>query len=80
MEQIIIHDRKTLEMSGVKNVSEFEKTKVFVSLSDSGLSIKGCDFEITQFDVSSGVLNLKGQINELTFKNNPVPLRKKIFK
>lgn len=80
MEQIIIQDRKTLEMTGVKTVNEFEKSKVFVGLGDGGLSIKGNELEITQFDVESGVLKLKGQIQELEFKGKAVPLHEKLFK
>lgn len=80
MEQIIIQDRGTLDMTGVKNVIEFDKCKVFISLKDSGLSIKGAELEITQYDIESGVLKLKGKITELAFKSNPIPLHKKLFK
>ncbi len=64
---MILEDRKTLTLTGVKDVSGFDEQKVTLVTELGELSIKGSELRINDFSNDSGELSLEGNIDSLTY-------------
>lgn len=65
--QLIMQDRKSLELTGVFNVESFDDSIVIALTSLGELTIKGRELHIQQLDLESGSLVLDGQMDALTY-------------
>lgn len=65
--QLIMQDRKSLELTGVSNVESFDDTMVLALTSLGELTIKGIELHIKQLDLECGSLVLDGKIDALTY-------------
>lgn len=67
--QLILQDRKSLEMTGVSDVESFDDTIVIARTPLGELTVKGRDLHVRQLDLESGSLALDGQIDALTYND-----------
>lgn len=64
---ISLQDRSSLSLSGVQDVSAFDETLVQLATSLGELSIRGRALHIDRIDLEAGQLELKGEIEELSY-------------
>lgn len=64
---IILEDRKTLTLTGVKDVSGFDEQKVILQTELGELTIKGGNLHINDFSHENGELNLDGKVDSLIY-------------
>lgn len=64
---IILEDRKTLTLTGVKDVSGFDEQKVILQTELGELTIKGGNLHINDFSHENGELNLDGKVDSLVY-------------
>lgn len=69
--QVILEDRKTLNVTGVSDVDSFDGLTVVVYTTLGELTVKGCDLQIQRLNVESGDLSLTGEIDSLTYSTSP---------
>lgn len=65
--QLIMQDRKSLEMTGVSDVENFDDTIVVVHTSLGELTVRGKELHVRQLNLDSGSLALDGQIDALSY-------------
>ena len=79
---VILNNRKTLSLTGVKDIGKFDEHDITVFTAQGPLRISGNNLKIGNLCTESGNLNLTGSINSLSYtdskdiKNN---ILKKIF-
>lgn len=64
---IILEDRKTLTLTGIKDVSGFDEQKVILLTELGELTIKGSELRINDFSNETGELSLEGNIDSLIY-------------
>lgn len=69
--QLILQDRKALELTGVTDVDSFDDTVITAYTSLGQLTIRGKQLHMQQLDVEGGSLSLSGEIDSLTYANVP---------
>lgn len=67
------------EITGVKNVIDFDEKKILLERENDTLIIKGDQLCITKFDAETMVLKATGKVCELYFKGSRKPFLKKLF-
>ncbi len=67
---LILEDRRVLNVSGVSDVSGFDEQNVVLVTGMGELSIKGDNLHINKFSLETGELNLDGNIYSLTYSEN----------
>ena len=67
--QLIMQDRKSLEMTGVSDVESFDDAIVIARTPLGELTIKGRELCVRQLDLESGSLALDGQIDAMTYND-----------
>ncbi|MBQ5841018.1 MAG: sporulation protein YabP [Clostridia bacterium] len=65
--QLIMQDRRELELTGVSDVDSFDETTVTAYTSLGELTIRGRGLHIRRMDLESGSLSMEGQIDSLTY-------------
>jgi sporulation protein YabP len=65
--QIILENRKSLSVSGVREVVSFDETQVEMSTSMGDLTIRGENLHISKTDVETGELLLDGEVSEICY-------------
>ena len=60
---INIYDRKTISLSGIKKIINFDETEFFVESIMGPLIIKGEQLELIKMDTFKGNLNIKGNLS-----------------
>ena len=82
--EIVIINRSSTAISGVKNVDRFDDENVILDTSDGILSIFGSGLMISNLSLETGELTLKGKIDELQYfdgqEKKPVGLFGKVFR
>ena len=68
--QLIMQDRKRLDISGVSDVDSFDDTTVIVFTSLGELTIKGQGFQVHRLDLEGGNLSLEGRVDALSYSEN----------
>lgn len=69
--QVILQDRRQLEMTGVTDVDSFDDTTVKAYTALGTLTVKGNALHIRHFDVENGLLSLEGQMDTLEYADAP---------
>ncbi len=68
---IILENRKTLNVSGVKDVSEFDDGKVIITTNNGLLTVDGEGLHINSFSQQTGDLDLEGRVHSLIYNDEP---------
>ena len=65
--RLSLEGRGVLNIDGVEDVSGFDESLVVLRTSQGELSIRGQQLHIERIDLESGVLQLKGHVQELSY-------------
>ena len=83
-QNIILENRKSLTVSGVKDVDSFDERTVAMFTELGMLTVRGGSLHINKFNMESGELVLEGEIDSLTYseqeKRSAGNLLSKLFK
>ena len=64
---ISLLERKTLVITGVKKIDNFDKTHFILDTTMGYMVIKGEELELVKLDTFSGNVTIKGLINQLDY-------------
>lgn len=67
--QLIMQDRKLLEVTGVSDVDSFDENTVTAYTSLGELSIRGSSLHIRQLNLETGSLSVEGLVESLTYSD-----------
>lgn len=67
---IIIDNRKKIELSGVNDVSGFDEQTVSLTTEMGGLVIKGTGLHITKLSLDTGDVTVEGNLNAMQYTTN----------
>ena len=59
--------RKSLEITGVKQVESFDNEEFLLETSMGFLAIRGMNLKMKNLDVESGVVNIEGKVFDLVY-------------
>ena len=62
-QNIILYNRKRIELTGISDVSAFSESEVEVEYPGGSIAIEGENLKIDGFSSETGVLNINGIIN-----------------
>ena len=69
---LLLENREKLNLTGVKDVNNFDDKQI-VAITEMGyLTIKGNSLHISKFDTNNGELNVVGKVNELVYANKKI--------
>ena len=63
-----LEGREKLTLSGVEDVAGFDENLVVLTTSLGELSIRGKQLHIERIDLDSGALELRGQVQEMSYE------------
>lgn len=63
-----MENRERLHLSGVSDVSGFDDGVIVLTTDMGELSIRGEELHIDRIDLDSGVLEVRGRVNELSYE------------
>ncbi|MBQ9011078.1 MAG: sporulation protein YabP [Bacilli bacterium] len=64
---ITINERKSIIITGVKKIDNFDEEEFFLETTMGNLIIKGEDLEIVKLDTYQGNVTIKGTVNSLNY-------------
>jgi sporulation protein YabP len=65
--EITLNERKTLLVSGVKKIENFDEDEFLMETTMGFLLVKGESLELIKLDTISGDVSIKGKINALDY-------------
>ncbi|MEG0314186.1 MAG: sporulation protein YabP [Erysipelotrichaceae bacterium] len=81
---IMLKDRKYLEISGIKQIDSFDSNQFLVESVQGWMLIQGKELMLGKMDNESGIVIIKGLIDSISYvmnkKGNREPLFSKLFK
>ena len=72
---INIYDRKTISLSGIKKINNFDENEFFVESIMGPLIIKGEILELLKMDTFKGNLSIKGKITSINYLEDSKKLK-----
>ena len=81
-----IIERKSIVISGVKKIENFDSEEFLLETNMGFMTIKGHDLEIIKLDTFQGTVSIKGQIDSISYmdslnkKNKNESVLSKLFK
>lgn len=69
---IIMENRKSLRISGVKDIDSFSENRIVLSTVMGELVIKGDDLHIGDLEAESGDLSMSGCVNSIQYSRHSV--------
>jgi len=66
-QQVKLFNRKTLEISGVKEVDSFDNEEFLLETVQGYLIVRGHNLQLKNLDVNTGNVVIKGRIYELSY-------------
>lgn len=78
--QVNVSNQKYLSITGVESVTNMSPTKVELCVCGQNMSVCGTNMEVEKIDVDSGILKLKGTIQEIKYNAQKEKFFKRIFK
>ena len=66
---LILYQRKTLHLSGIKDVISFDELNIYLITENGNLLIEGNDLHITTLDVTSGNMTVEGLICAMIYND-----------
>lgn len=67
IQNVIIENRKKLNISGVKDVTSFDEETILVDTALGKMTIKGEDLRIESFDTATGDLSAVGKVYAVVY-------------
>ncbi len=67
---IILESRKTLRISGVKDIDSFTENRVILNTVMGELTIKGEDLHVISLEAESGDFSLTGTVCSMSYSRN----------
>lgn len=64
---LVMRGRKTLEITGVKQVESFDNEEFLLETVMGFLAIKGQNLQMKNLDVDKGIVSIKGKIFDLVY-------------
>lgn len=64
---VIMRGRRTLEITGIKQVESFDNEEFLLETVMGFLAIKGQNLQMKNLDVDKGVVSIKGKIYDLVY-------------
>lgn len=64
---LLLEDRKSMTLSGVKEVSAFSDTSVSLATAAGGLTISGKGLSISRLNTDTGELFVSGEVNLMKY-------------
>lgn len=82
---LVLKDRKILEISGVKQIDSFDNNEFLLETSQGWMVVNGKDLTLGKLDTERGDLIIKGEIDDIHYITNKKssdkePLIKRLFK
>ncbi|WP_370640469.1 MULTISPECIES: sporulation protein YabP [Salipaludibacillus] len=65
--RLILNARKTLDISGVKQVESFDSEEFLLETDMGYLSIRGHNLQMKNLDVEEGNVSIQGRIDDLVY-------------
>ena len=70
-----IYDRKTISLSGIKKINNFDENEFFIESIMGPIIIKGEQLELIKIDTFKGNLNIKGKVTSLNYLEDSKKLK-----
>lgn len=67
---VVIDDRKSISLTGVKDVDSFDENVIVAVTSMGELTVKGENLHIGTLNVDTGEMSINGEINSLVYTND----------
>ncbi|WP_075877535.1 sporulation protein YabP [Merdibacter massiliensis] len=67
---VVIKDRKTMELSGVKQIDSFDSDEFLLETTLGWMLINGKDLSLGKLDTEHGDLIIKGNIDSINYLSN----------
>ena len=67
---VVMKDRKTVELSGVKTIESFDATEFLLETTLGFLNIKGEGMGLAAYNQEKGEVTIKGTINAICYVEN----------
>jgi sporulation protein YabP len=68
---IIMENRRAVTVTGVMDIDSFDEETVIVFTERGELTIRGSGLHLNKIDVQSGDLSMEGEVDSLTYSDNP---------
>ncbi|MDY0394855.1 sporulation protein YabP [Virgibacillus halophilus] len=65
--QLKLHNRKLLEITGVKEVDSFDNEEFLLETVMGYLIVRGQNLQLKNLDVGEGIVSIKGKIYEMSY-------------
>lgn len=78
--KIVCDDRKNLCITGISKVENTSENQVVCFINDNNLTILGKNMHVKKLDVTEGILEIEGEINEIKYCQERKPFFKRMFK
>jgi sporulation protein YabP len=65
--QLILKDRKSLFVTGVKDVNAFTEESIVLTMETSSLIIKGTTLHINKLNLEQGEVSVEGKVNSMQY-------------
>lgn len=82
--EVILKGRKSLDITGVKEVESFDNEEFLLETSLGFLSVRGHNLHIKNLDVDEGIISIEGKVDDLVYVDQPTEKSKgfigKLFK
>ena len=69
---LILEERGSLTVTGVSDIDSFDEETVVVYTDLGELTVRGSGLHINKIDVDAGELELEGEIDSLSYSDQPV--------
>lgn len=76
---LILKERSYLSISGVRDVDNFDETKIILFTEEETLEVEGENLHIQKLDVASGDLIIEGEISSIIYTDKNYGGTKKGF-
>ncbi len=76
---ISLLEKKTLVITGVKKIDNFDSNEFLIETTMGYLKVKGSDLEIIKLDTYQGNVSIKGQISSLIYSDNDKKSKEESF-
>ena len=70
-----IYDRKTISLSGIKKINNFDENEFFIESIMGPIIIKGEQLELIKIDTFKCILNIKGKVTSLNYLEDSKKLK-----
>ena len=70
-QNMILENRKKLNITGVKDVARFSEDKIVLSTLLGTLNVEGEGLHINSFVQETGELHMEGSVDALIYQDNP---------